>query len=165
MYHREDFITQTSLPKYKKYKALCSVSNFFGMICCLFSNCSKRFRPYVWSLTWLVNLPRSYVPEILAVQWSKELRHAFISEKVCVHSLLLYSKTCLFIHTVQRWKDQIVKWYLLLIACMFTKFYGYIAVAASSNKHYIQQKPWSIFCEPCIPRGDLTIKNAANDIV
>ena len=73
--------TLHKLPIYNEYMCLCWVSTLFCMICCLFSNCSKS------STTWLrslyitfpcaVNVPRSHVPVLFAMQWSVASRSAF----------------------------------------------------------------------------------------
>ena len=42
----------------------------FCMICCLFSNCSKNSNILLRSLPCVVNVPRSHVPVLLALQWS-----------------------------------------------------------------------------------------------
>ena len=62
------------------------VSTLFCMICCLFSNCSKSS-----STTWLqskyvmftrvVSVPHSYVPVLLAMQWSIASRYVFYRGK------------------------------------------------------------------------------------
>ena len=69
---------------------LCWVSRLFGMIC-LFSNCNNtsttRFRSWCITFSCVVNVPHSYVPVLLAMQYVA-LRSAF--HRGCKHLWIVY---------------------------------------------------------------------------
>ena len=70
--------TLHKLPINNEYMRLCWVSTLFWMICCLFSNCSKSSTIRLYNVfPCVVNVPRSHVPVLLAMQWSVAWRSAF----------------------------------------------------------------------------------------
>ena len=63
---------------YNEYLRLCWVSTLFCMIYYLFSNCSKSSTIRLYNVfPCVVNVPRSHVPVLLAMQWSVAWRSAF----------------------------------------------------------------------------------------
>ena len=70
--------TLHKLAVYNEYMRLCWVSTLVCMICCLFSNCSKSSTIRLYNVfPCVVNVPRSHVPVLLAMQWSVAWRSAF----------------------------------------------------------------------------------------
>ena len=69
------------LPIYNEFMCLCSVSTLFCMICGCFPIVVKAllhdFDRYIKRLTCVVNMPRSYVPVLLAMQSCVASRSAF----------------------------------------------------------------------------------------
>ena len=85
------------LPIYNEYMRLCWVCTLFCMICCLFSNCSKNSTKRLRSFPCVVNVSRSHVPVLLAMQWSVAWRSAFYRDREhlwIVFSLKLYWLKC-----------------------------------------------------------------------